>query len=498
MDTTLPYPASMYPNFHVNSDSEISNHTDISHNSQIGAVSQPISGANNNVGSSGELDMTGFSFSNPNFERDAAPQWISYEMNAGPQYDQSTEMNIIPQPDAHINIETNYIPQLGQFGINTASHFDPNACVSAVFQPGLYPDIDMTVVPQLSHFGMNIIPPIEPQFGINSLFQFDPYTGLNTVTPANLHADFAMNYMPQLNLNEMNYAPSFGPYTGFNGIYQPDPQASVNMNYIPSSNHFETSTIAQSGITPEINTVAQLQPGLDMRAVSGSNLDVSSGTVSNISSNANASSETAKKQGAILRKIFKMVFQQFSNSSAKLAIIDANLVLSLEPKSKQFLLDSMSLTIGTTAHLVRDLQQPHRFLIGDKVLFNNSQKSAVRIPGCTDLMWIDVIPRSLIRPSLQAPKKKVEYRVPRPPNAYILYRKDKHRDVKAMNPRMDNNDVSRFLGLRWRHEAFEVRDHYQKAAADYKEMFMLTYPDYQYRPRKANHRKRRARRAAAV
>nr|WRK64994.1 putative mating-type 1-2-1 protein [Ceratocystis platani] len=516
MDTTLPHHASMYPNFDVNSEAEISqgleisNHTDINYNSQMCATSQPSPKTNGNVKSPAQFDMNGVSRSNTNFERDSAsqpdsninaiinsaPQSSSHEMNAGPRFDLSIEMNAIPQPDAHINIETNYIPQLGPFDLNTASHFDPNACVSAVFQPDLHADIDMTLVPQLSHFEMNIIPPFEPQVGINTLSQFDPYSEINTVTPANLHANFAMDYVPQLNPLEMNNTSSFGLHTGLNGIFQPDPQANVNMNYIPSLNHFETNTIAQSGPTPEMNTVAQFQPGLDMSVVSGSNLGVDSDRVSDINSNANTSSAADKTQGVILRKIFDMMFPQFLYHAVNIAVIEANLVLLLKPKSKNFLLKSTTLTLGTEVHLVRDLQQPHRFLIGKSMLFDTHQRSAVSIPGCEDPLWFDVIPRSLIRPAPQVSKKKVEYRVPRPPNAYILYRKDKHRGVKARNPHMDNNDISRWLGERWRFETLKIRDHYQKTATDYKEMFMLTYPDYQYRPRKANQRKRRAKRAA--
>lgn len=32
-------------------------------------------------------------------------------------------------------------------------------------------------------------------------------------------------------------------------------------------------------------------------------------------------------------------------------------------------------------------------------------------------------------------------KVPRPPNAYILYRKDHHKAVKESNPKLSNNDI---------------------------------------------------------
>lgn len=34
-------------------------------------------------------------------------------------------------------------------------------------------------------------------------------------------------------------------------------------------------------------------------------------------------------------------------------------------------------------------------------------------------------------------------KVPRPPNAYILYRRDHHKAVKQSNPKLSNNDICR-------------------------------------------------------
>nr|WRK64982.1 putative mating-type 1-2-1 protein [Ceratocystis harringtonii] len=516
MNSSMPNSPSIYPNFDVNSAAEtiqsldMSNLTNMTY-SQLGDTSQPSHKISDYADSLPQFEMESVLQSNANFDMQSVSQPdtnVNIDINSIPQpnfnetndsslFGPGAEMNTIPQADAGILIDTNYMPQLEPFEINTASQLSPNACVSAVFQHGSHADIDMSLVPQLNHFEMNIIPPFDTQAGINTLPpHLDPFSEMNAVTQANNHANLSMSYVPQLNSFEVDNTPLFDPNTDLNSILQTDPQTNVNMNCMPSLNHFEMGIIAQPGPTTEMDTAASFQPTLDMRAVSGSTLNVDSDKESDINANSEDSSD-AKSQGAILRKIFKMAFQQFSSSAAKIAIIDANLVLSLKPKSKRFLLDSTSLTIGTPAHLVRDLQQPHRFLIGDKVLFNTQQKTAVAISGCEDLLWIDVIPRSLIKPAPPAPKKKVEYRVPRPPNAYILYRKDRHRDAKFFNPHMDNNDISRLLGEHWRCESLAIREHYQKTAADYKEMFMLTYPDYQYRPRKANQRKRRARRAVA-
>lgn len=67
-------------------------------------------------------------------------------------------------------------------------------------------------------------------------------------------------------------------------------------------------------------------------------------------------------------------------------------------------------------------------------------------------VWI-LGPKSVMRPNIIVvgtipiwdPKKKHAppplIKIPRPPNAYILYRKDKHNEVKAENPNLHNNEI---------------------------------------------------------
>lgn len=66
-------------------------------------------------------------------------------------------------------------------------------------------------------------------------------------------------------------------------------------------------------------------------------------------------------------------------------------------------------------------------------------------------VWI-LGPKKVMQPNITVvgnipiwdPKKKhvrVEAKIPRPPNAYILYRKDKHNEVKAENPHLHNNEI---------------------------------------------------------
>lgn len=71
-------------------------------------------------------------------------------------------------------------------------------------------------------------------------------------------------------------------------------------------------------------------------------------------------------------------------------------------------------------------------------------------------VWI-LGPKKLIRPNITVvnnipiwdPKKKhvprQEIKIPRPPNAFILYRKDKHNEVKAQNPNLHNNEICKSI-----------------------------------------------------
>ncbi|TKA65977.1 hypothetical protein B0A55_10879, partial [Friedmanniomyces simplex] len=82
-------------------------------------------------------------------------------------------------------------------------------------------------------------------------------------------------------------------------------------------------------------------------------------------------------------------------------------------------------------------------------------------------------------------------KVPRPPNAFIIYRKDWHSTVVAQNPGVHNNSISVIIGEKWRSESEEVREIYRRKAEDAKRQHELNHPEYQYQPRKPSEKKRR-------
>ena len=73
---------------------------------------------------------------------------------------------------------------------------------------------------------------------------------------------------------------------------------------------------------------------------------------------------------------------------------------------------------------------------------------------------------------------------PRPPNKYILYRADKHQELKESHPEWDNTRISKETGRNWKAETEEVRCKYAKKAEDLKNIHARLYPGYKYCPRK--------------
>ncbi|KAF4996605.1 hypothetical protein FDECE_12374 [Fusarium decemcellulare] len=88
-------------------------------------------------------------------------------------------------------------------------------------------------------------------------------------------------------------------------------------------------------------------------------------------------------------------------------------------------------------------------------------------------------------------KWKGETKIPRPPNAYILYRKERHHLVKKLNPGITNNQISQVLGQCWNMETREVRAQYKSMAEAIKKDHREKHPGYQYKPRRPSEKRRR-------
>lgn len=83
----------------------------------------------------------------------------------------------------------------------------------------------------------------------------------------------------------------------------------------------------------------------------------------------------------------------------------------------------------------RDPESLGIMLLGPAKLF---KPDSVVVDG--NIFWD---PKGIHAPAPKEQQKKIK--IPRPPNAYILYRKDHHREIRDRNPGLHNNEVCKSL-----------------------------------------------------
>ncbi|PVU93901.1 hypothetical protein BB561_002965 [Smittium simulii] len=76
-------------------------------------------------------------------------------------------------------------------------------------------------------------------------------------------------------------------------------------------------------------------------------------------------------------------------------------------------------------------------------------------------------------------------RTPRPPNAFIIYRKETQANVIKANPGVSNKEISVIIGKMWKQEPQSVKDQYKVKAENEKQIHKKMFPDYKYQPRKS-------------
>ncbi|ORY06240.1 hypothetical protein BCR34DRAFT_590673 [Clohesyomyces aquaticus] len=77
-----------------------------------------------------------------------------------------------------------------------------------------------------------------------------------------------------------------------------------------------------------------------------------------------------------------------------------------------------------------------------------------------------------------------EPKIPRPRNAFILYRQYHQSAIVARNPGLANPEVSKIIGEQWKAEDDESKKYWQVLAQEEKDRHHERYPDYRYQPRR--------------
>ncbi|KZV69342.1 high mobility group box, partial [Peniophora sp. CONT] len=76
---------------------------------------------------------------------------------------------------------------------------------------------------------------------------------------------------------------------------------------------------------------------------------------------------------------------------------------------------------------------------------------------------------------------------PRPPNAWIIYRSDKLKELgkpKSGQPKVPQAEISKSISLMWRNETEDVKKKYERMAEYAKAEHARMYPNYRFAPMK--------------
>ncbi|KPM34625.1 hypothetical protein AK830_g11948 [Neonectria ditissima] len=77
-------------------------------------------------------------------------------------------------------------------------------------------------------------------------------------------------------------------------------------------------------------------------------------------------------------------------------------------------------------------------------------------------------------------------KIPRPRNAFILYRQHHQAQVVAQNPNLSNPEISKIIGEQWKEETEDIKANWKGLADEEKQRHQRQYPDYRYQPRRGS------------
>ncbi|KAI0116309.1 hypothetical protein GGR51DRAFT_545895 [Nemania sp. FL0031] len=107
-----------------------------------------------------------------------------------------------------------------------------------------------------------------------------------------------------------------------------------------------------------------------------------------------------------------------------------------------------------------------------------NQSSIARLSLYTPTTARNDGPRELICLCAKAPK------VPRPRNAFILYRQAWQGHFAAQHPGLANPEISKLIGEKWREQPESVKNEWKQLAEEEKVRHQRQYPGYRYQPRR--------------
>nr|POE83327.1 repressor of filamentous growth 1 [Quercus suber] len=79
-------------------------------------------------------------------------------------------------------------------------------------------------------------------------------------------------------------------------------------------------------------------------------------------------------------------------------------------------------------------------------------------------------------------------KIPRPRNAFILYRQHYQASVVAKHPSLANPEISKIIGVQWQSQSQETKNKWKALAEEEKHRHQLQYPGYRYQPKRNDRR----------
>lgn len=96
------------------------------------------------------------------------------------------------------------------------------------------------------------------------------------------------------------------------------------------------------------------------------------------------------------------------------------------------------------------------------------------------------------------PKSKSCYRIPRPPNAFMIFANEWRRKLAYQHPMESNKEISVRLGMMWKNLNSDTKEGYYTASRKADEDHKRKYPGYYYSPKEARIRKTLKQKSRAV
>nr|AKM95189.1 mating-type protein MAT1-2-1 [Cordyceps militaris]AKM95190.1 mating-type protein MAT1-2-1 [Cordyceps militaris]AKM95191.1 mating-type protein MAT1-2-1 [Cordyceps militaris]AKM95192.1 mating-type protein MAT1-2-1 [Cordyceps militaris]AKM95193.1 mating-type protein MAT1-2-1 [Cordyceps militaris] len=182
------------------------------------------------------------------------------------------------------------------------------------------------------------------------------------------------------------------------------------------------------------------------------------------------------------------------NPFVKVLSIDGLIYRSLTVKTKRSLAENFVKHVQEPVMFCRDGSGPDRYFLGNpRHLMSGT--GIILAAAEVEPIWFEQPGLKYQKATMcQSSLPRKHIKIPRPPNAYILYRRDRHTLVKKSEPHLSNNEVSQVLGKAWNAEPPEVRQRYKEMSERIKKALLERHPQYQYQPRKPSERKRRRKR----